>query len=187
MVIKRVSLVLIPIIINLLIFPTVSAIGDFTVDLYEHEKDIIFSENQTSQTIYLDGVVNYTGISPLGDTIDLFSNFELGEISISPEYMIFYQTGSEEFTVELVTPNIYKNETKGLLDVGGSHQQGGVISSYTVTIYITIINYSSNIDHNQSVLEKPLKDDNLPISSIFMISIIIVIIMIVVIYKKISK
>jgi hypothetical protein len=155
--------------------------------LYEHEKEIIFSENQTSQTIYLDGVVNYTGISPLGDTIDMFSNFELGETSISPEYMTFYQTGSEEFTVELVTSNIYKNETKGLLDAGGSHQQGGVISTYGVMIEITIINYSSNSDHNLSNLEKPPKDDNLPIGSIFVISIIIIIILIVVIYKKILK
>jgi hypothetical protein len=88
---------------------TISALCDFTVDIYEIGREVIYSENQTSQTIYMNGAVNYTGTSVYPDIIELSSSFDLGESKISPEEVTFQTTGSEEFTVELIIPNNYEN------------------------------------------------------------------------------
>ena len=191
MIIKRVSLLLILIIINLLTLPTVSAPGDFTVDLYENERAVIFSEDQESQTIYMDGVVNYTGISVTPDTISLTSSCDLGESNISPEYMTFHTTGSEEFTVELIISNSYENGTTELLQVDGTTQEGGVTTIYSVFANIVIINHSYMNEGNYNLNNTENNQQNgtpSGINSILTISIVIIIVTIigVFIYKKIS-
>ncbi len=197
MILKKINLLLFPIIILIFLIPTVSAPDDFTVEviIYETEREVIFQENQESQTIHMDGVVNYDGISAFGDTIELSSSLNLGESNISPEEMTFHTTGSEEFTVELIIPNNYENGTTGTLEVQAMWQQGGTTGSTTAYAYINIINQSNttnsdNGGYNPNNSKPPQKDGNpLGIIGILIISIIIIIIaiIVVVIYKKISK
>jgi subtilase family serine protease len=174
------------------IVPNVSGAGLFTIEIYEYGREVIFSENQTTQTIYMDGTINYTGSSVTGDTIELSTNFDLGESSITPENVVFHISGSEEFIVELIIPNIYENGTNGTLQVRGDSLQG--TSSITSDDYagIIIINHSDidNGDNNLNNLKNHKKDDStIEITDIFMISTIIIIIaiIIIVIYKKKGK
>jgi len=190
MIISRVSALLFLIPILLFISPSTSAIGDVTVDIYETEREVHFSDNQTSQTIYMDGIVNYTGFSASGDTIELSTSFNLGESSVYPEQIIFQTTGSEEFTVELIIPNIYENETIGSLLVSAMYHGVASSGSYIPDeARITIINHTdiSNDNNNFNNSENHQQDDfPTGITGIFMISIIIIIITIIVIvfYKK---
>lgn len=191
MIIKRVSLILFPIFILMFIIPKVSGAGLFTVEIYEYGREVTFSENQTVQTIYMDGIINYTGSSAIGDTIELSTNFDLGESSITPENVVFHISGSEEFIIELIIPNIYENGTNGTLQVRGDSLQG--ISSITSDDYagIIIINHSNiNNGNNLNNSDNHQQDDPpTEITHIFMISIIIIIITIIIIvfYKKKSK
>jgi hypothetical protein len=192
MIIKRVSLLIYPIITLLFIIPNVSGAGLFTIEIYEYGREVIFSENQTTQTIYMDGIINYTGSSAIGDTIEMSTNFDLGESSITPENVVFHISGSEEFIVELTIPNIYKNGTNGTLHVRGDSLQG--TSSITSDDYagIIIINHSdiNNGDNDLNNLNSPQKDDSpTGITGFLMISTIIIIIamIIIVLYKKKSK
>ncbi len=197
MILKKINLLLFPIIILIFLIPTVSAPDVFTVEviIYEAEREVIFQENQESQTIHVDGIVNYDGVSALGDTIELSSSFNLGESNISPEEVTFHTTGSEEFTVELIIPNNYENGTTGTLEVQAMWQQGGTTTSTATYAYIIIINQSNttnsdNGGYNSNNSKTPQKDGNpLGIRGILIISIIIIIIaiIVVVIYKKISK
>jgi len=197
MILKKINLLLYPIIILIFLIPTVSAPDDFTVEviIYETEREVIFQENQESQRIYMDGVVNYDGISAFGDTIELSSSLNLGESNISPEEVTFHTTGSEEFTVELIIHNNYETGTTGTLEVQAMWQQGGTTGSIVAYAYINIINQSNttnsdNGGNNSNNSKPPQKDGNpLGIRGILIISIIIIIIsiIVVVIYKKISK
>jgi hypothetical protein len=189
MIIRRISLLLIPITVFLFMIPTVSAIGDFTVDIYEIKREVNFSKNQTSQTFYMDGAVNYTGISATPETISLSSSCDLGESSISPEYVTFHTTGSEVFTVELTIPNNYENGTTTILQVDGSTRQGGVVVGHTDNAQIIIINQSYINDSNQNHNNTEKNQQNgasSEINSILLISIVIIVVTIigVFLYKK---
>lgn len=192
MFIRWTNLLFFPIIIFLFISIPVSAIGDFTVELYEHNKEVIFLEGQTSQTIYIDGVVNYTGVSISGDTIELSSESDIGESNISPTKVIFHTTGSQEFTAELQVSNIYENGTTGSLTVSGTYQQGGTITIKGTDASILIINssYMDNDDGNSNNSKNHQKnEDQLDMGSILIVSTTIVIIAIIIFitYRKILK
>jgi hypothetical protein len=192
MIVNRVSLLLFPMIILLFITPMVSAIGEFTVDIYETEREIIFHGNQGSQTIYMDGIVNYTGVSASGDTIELSSYFDLGESKVSPEEVTFQSTGSEEFTVELIIPNNYENGTIGNLVVTGILQKGSSTIQTSDNAFITLINQSDTNNDNNGFDNSGghEKDSNFTENNgILMISVItiIVIIIIFIFYKKKQK
>jgi hypothetical protein len=173
--------------IIILNIPTTSAVGDYTIEISMNDDKIIFQENQESQTVIIDGFVNYTGASVMGDTVKLSCDFELGESSVSPEEVTFYTTGSEEFTLELIIPNIYENGTRGDLMVVGEFDGEGGPNSITVITFLTIINYTSENHVNLTEPENNKKGGNFPVfDNIWMISIIIIIITIiaVIIYKK---
>ncbi len=192
MFLRRVGSLIILNFILLFIFPLVSAPGTFTVDIYETEREVIFEENQASQTIDMNGAVNFTGYSVTPVVIELTSTCELGTSTISPVTMTFHMTGSEEFTVTIRIPNDYENGTTGDLMVEGTSHQGGIVTSTASYASIVIINYShannGNLDLNNS--ENHQNDGNTSgIGGILIISIIIIIIAIiaVVIYKKFEK
>jgi len=190
MIFRKVSLLLISIIFNLLIFPTVSAPGSFTVDIYEIEREVIFQENEKSKTIEIDGAINYTGVSASGDTIKLFSESDLGESFVSPVQVTFQTTGSEEFTVSLLIDNIYENGTEGFLRVSGVLQTGGLNIETDDFANIKIINYSQIIDDDNYLNNSESNqqnDSSLGSSNILIISIIIIIAIIIIIYKKLLK
>lgn len=192
MILKRVGLLLCPIVILLSMIPTATAPGSCTVDIYENQKEVIFEEGQESQTISMDGAVDYTGISVTSDTVELSCSFDLGESSIFPEEMKFQTTGSEEFTVVLIIPNSYENGTIGILNVRGVLRSGGSIQLNEDSAGIIIINHSHNInDTNDLNNSKNLQEDNTlsGIGGVLIVSAIIVVIavIIIVIYKKISK
>ena len=179
----RVSVISFLMVIVLNVYPSVSAVGDFTVDLYENVGEVTFSEGQQSQIIYFKGAVNYTGYSVSGDTISLSSSSDLGETSISPEEVIFHTTGTEDFTVVLTIPNIYENGTSGTLTVNGLYHQGGTSIGYGETIIVQIINQSYidndnlNGSDNGTQYDNPLRFESiLLISTIFIIAIVILII-----------
>ncbi len=191
--IKRVSLLLFSFTILIFIIPNVSATGYFTVEIYEYGREVIFTEDQTTQTIYMEGIVNYTGSSALGDTIELSSTFDLGESSISPENMVFHVSGSEEFNVELIIPNIYENGTNGTLQVKASLQTASSSGGAEDYARIIIINQSSiDDDNNENDFDDSDNQGNngnfLQNSPIIMMTLaIVIIIAIIVIYKKLSK
>lgn len=190
MILKRVSVLLFAFIVFLFINPIVSATGDFTVDIYEIEREVIFSENQASQTIYMDGAVNYSGVSAYGDNIELLCSSDLGESSVTPTQVTFHQTGSQEFTVAIVIPNAYENGTTGGLEVRGTLRQGGITKTTIDYANIVIINHShtDNDNNNLNNSENNRSDGSLTtIGGILMISIIIIAIIVAVIKKKILK
>ncbi|MFX0208415.1 MAG: hypothetical protein ACFFDT_20700, partial [Candidatus Hodarchaeota archaeon] len=158
---KRVSLLLILIIIILFLIPRVSAPGSFTVDIYETEREVTFQEDQQSQTIDMGGAVNFTGQSVAPVFIELSSSCELGASSISPTTMTFHMTGSEEFTVTINIPNDYENGTTGNLNVTGSSQQGSsiIITTTSATILITNYTHPSHDDPNINDSGKPQPND----------------------------
>lgn len=192
MILRRVSLQLISIIFNLLIFSTVSAPGSFTVDIYEIEREVIFQENEKSKTIEMDGVINYSGASASGDTIQLFSQSDMGDTFISPVQVTFQTTGSEEFTVTLIIDNNYENGTEGFLRVSGVLQTGGLNVETDDYANIKIINLSQIIDNDNHLnnSEGNQKNDSaLEISSILIISVAIIIIIFIIFikHKKLLK
>jgi hypothetical protein len=164
--------------------------GDFEIELYL-PAEVIISDDETYQTIYLDGRVDYTGYSISGDTISLSSTSDHGKTSISPVEITFYSTGIEEFIVELIIQNNYENGTIVNLIVSGTMQQGATTSTGSVGAQIVLGNHSSIDNGNNLNNSDNYQQDDPPtgIVGIFMISIIIIIIaiIIIVIYKKKSK
>ncbi len=192
MILRRVGSLVILNLILLFYIPLISAPGTFTVDIYETEREVIFEENQGSQTIDMKGAVNFTGYSATPVVIELTSSCELGTSTISPVTMTFHMTGSEEFTVTIRIPNDYENGTTGDLTVSGMVHQGGLVYTYTDAASILITNNSQLNDGDQNInnSENHQNDGTLSgIGGILIISIIIIIIAIiaVVIYKKFEK
>jgi hypothetical protein len=146
---KWVSVLIFLIIINLLI-TTVSGVGEHTVDIYETKRTIVFRENQTTKTIYMNGAVNYSGYSSSGDTIHLNASSKVGESSVTPTEVTFYSDGSQEFTLELTINNVHRNGKKGSLVIEGYRQTFNVVYVDTDEAEITIYNYTSpeDDDHN---------------------------------------
>lgn len=190
MIIKRVSPLLFFIVILLIMSPFASAIGDYEIELYS-PAEIIFSDDQTYQTIYFNGSVNYDGYSISGDTISLSSSSNIGETSVSPEEFTFHSPGIEEFTFEIIIQNNYENGTTVNFKVTGTSQQGGTTVTNSVGGQIVLGNRTSTDNGNGLNNSENQKQDNSTrgIFDIFMISIIIIIIAIIlaVIYKKKSK
>lgn len=183
---KFISLLILINMIILFFNPNVSAVGEFTIDIYDQEKQVIFSDNQTSQTISMDGVVNYNGVSSSGDTIHLSSTSDFGEPNISPDVVTFYETGSQEFTVELTIQNIYTNGRTGNLKVEGSLNKGLVIITSSDEASIAIYNYSNLSNDNLNNTTNHQTNNMSPgIEYLLLLSIIIIVIMItIVIIKK---
>jgi hypothetical protein len=171
-------------------FPLASAIGDFSISIDEAYTEDGLSENQTSLTIFLYGMVDYTGYSISGDTIFLSSFSDIGETYISPQEVTFHSTGIEEFTVEFTIQNDYENGTIVNISVSGIYQQGGTTVAKSADAQIHLRNHSypdDGDDPDSSKIHE--KDEALIGSSAFLIisSSLIITTITIIIYKKIHR
>ena len=180
-------LLLFNLIISLFLTPNVLGIGEFTVDLYEPQKTVTFINNETEITIHMEGIVNYSGYNPSGDTIELSSNSDVGESGVSPEEIVFYSTGSQEFDAHLTISNVHRQGKKGYLDIEGSLQTVGAIIIASDNAEIIIFNTISG-DGNQNDNSSNKKHEDLVYNLISPLIITIAVVLVLVIafinYKK---